>query len=348
MRRDELLQLRRHYSSLDAFAGSRLVSLEDGGGRGLRLLEMRSGGGLELEVVVDRGFDIGRLAINGVTVSWHSSGGIRQVGLTDPQSDRGQGFLRGMSGFLATCGFDHIRQPETDRVEDAPLHPYGEVDYPLHGWGAGQPASLIGHGMDEAETPYLWAEGEVVQSMMFLGAIAQRRRITMPVGETSFTIEDRVTNVGAFPTTHMMLYHFNLGHPLIASGTTFDVDGASQVWSSREHDALARFGAPSEIHSADLSVFRLPNQKLAACRVSNAEKQLALTMSFDPVALPYLQMLRMGGAGLYGAAIEPCTTGSRTRRDARERGEMLFLQPGESRVYRIEISLRRPPALAAA
>jgi hypothetical protein len=145
----------------------------------------------------------------------------------------------------------------------------------------------------------------------------------------------------------MMLYHFNLGHPLVASGTTLDVRGARQIWSSREHDPLASFGPPSETHSADLSVFQVSNQRLAACTVCNAERQLALSMSFDPVALPYLQILRMGGAGLYGAAIEPCTTGGRTRRDAREAGEMLFLQPGESRVYRIEISLGRPSALSA-
>lgn len=348
MKRDALNGLNRYYPSLDAFAGSRLVTLEDGGGRGMRLLEMRSGGGLDLEIVVDRGFDIGRVAIDGIAISWHSPAGLRQPGLASPQSDRGQGFLRGMSGFLVTCGFDHIRQPETDRIEGSPLYPHGEMDFPLHGWGAGLPASLIGHGVDDAESPSLWAEGEVVQSMMFLGAISLRRRITVPLGETRFTIEDRVTNIGAFPTTHMLLYHFNVGHPLVAAGTVVSLPGADQVWSNREHDPLESFSEPLQTHNADLSVYRLAKGRPASCSVSNNPKQLDLSMRFDPATLPYLQMLRMNGAGLYGIAIEPCTTGGRTRTAAREAGEMIVLNPGESRSYSIEICLARKPFVSAA
>jgi hypothetical protein len=347
MRPPDLHELRRSYPSIEAYAGSRLVTLEDGGGRGLRLLEMRSGGGLDLEITVDRGFDIGRLAIDGTTISWHSPNGIRSPWATNPQSDRGRGFLRGLSGFLATCGFDHIRQPETDRLDDAPLHPVGEVDYPLHGSGSGQPASLTGHGLDDSGSPpCLWAEAEVVQSTLFLGTIALRRRITVPLGGTSFIIQDRVKNIGPFPMTHMMLYHFNLGYPLVSAGTTIYMPGARQVWSSSDHDALARFEQPSKAHSADLSVFRMPDDGQASCVISNTERQLAISFRFDPSALPYLQLLRMGGEGLYGAGIEPCTTGCRTRSQARKAEEMIFLRPGDARIYTIEISLSRTPSIA--
>lgn len=331
--------LREHYGALEGYAGARLVTLGDGPERGVRMLEIRSGGGLEFEIVVDRGFDIGRVALHGTTVSWHSANGLRGPWLADAASDRGQGYLRQASGFLATCGFDHIRQPETDRLDAAPLHPHGEVDYPLHGRGTAQPARLIGHGIDEAaETPVIWAEGEVVQAMTFLGALRLRRRVTVPLGGTGFTIRDRVDNVGPFTSTHMMLYHFNVGHPLIGAGASIDPGRADVIWRGSDHDPLAPFHAPAPVHSADLSIFRMGLEQVATCRVAGANG-IDLAIAFDPTELPFLQLLRMGGRGLYGAGIEPCTTGGRSRREARESGQMILLEPGQAREYRLEILL---------
>lgn len=335
----DIATLRRHYPTLAAYAGARLVTLGDGPERGVRVLEMRSGGGLDIDIAVDRGFDIDRLALDGVTLSWHSANGLRGPWLTDPASDRGQGYLRAASGFLATCGFDHIRQPETDRLDGSPLHPNGEIDYPLHGHGTNQPARLVGYGLNEdAEIPVLWAEGEIVQSMTFLGALRLRRRITLPLGGTSLSIRDRIDNVGPFASTHMMLYHFNLGHPLVAGGTRIEGPQGEPVWLSRPHDPLAPFGRPVPEHTADLSIFPLADRADIAIAAPNGP---SMRFSFDTAALPFLQILRMPGDGLYGLGIEPCTTGVRSRRAARETGQMLFLAPGESRNYAIDIALDR-------
>ena len=336
-----IAELRRHYATLDSYAGIRLVTLGEGTERGVRILEVRSGGGLDFEIAIDRGFDIGRLAINGTTISWHSPNGMRAPWLSDAASDRRQGYLRQASGFLATCGFDHIRQPETDRLDDAPLHPYGEVDYPLHGGGTAQPARLIGHGIDEAaQEPHIWAEGEVIQAMTFLGALRLRRRITVPLGGTSFRIQDRVDNVGPFTSTHMILYHFNVGYPLIDEGSTIDPGRAEQTWLGSKHNPLAPFGPPSPEHSAELAIFSM-GEAPAACRIANS-RGLTLEIGFDPSELPFLQLLRMGGNGLYGAGIEPCSTGTRSRKEARQSGQMILLEPGQARTYHLDVSLTHP------
>ena len=332
-------QLRACYGPLDAYAGARLVTLGDGGERGVRVIELRSGGGLDLEVVVDRGFDLGRLAIDGRTVSWHAAHGLRAPWLNDAHAGRGQGFLRANSGFLVTGGYDHIRQPETDRLDASPLHPHADVDYPLHGDGTGQPARLIGYGLEEeADAPYLWAEGEVIQSMTFRGALRFRRRLEMPLGGTGFTLTDRVTNIGPTAMTHMLLYHFNLGYPLVAEGTVLDAGDARVSWQGAPHDPLAAFAAPRVALNADLSIFTQPAGRLPSATVTSPDG-LALTLGVDPAQLPFLQVLRMEGQGLYGMALEPCTTGTRSRADARARGQMIVLQPGDHRDYRLEISL---------
>ncbi len=51
--------LLRRVGRLEQVAGVRLVTLGDGQGRGVRVLEFRTGTGFAFEVLVDRCFDVG-------------------------------------------------------------------------------------------------------------------------------------------------------------------------------------------------------------------------------------------------------------------------------------------------
>ena len=55
-------------------------------------------------------------------------------------------------------------------------------------------------------------------------------------------------------------------------------------------------------------------------------------------------MWRMLGEGTYVVGIEPCTNRTAGRLDARERGELIELDPGEKRSYDLELgrSTERP------
>jgi hypothetical protein len=54
---------------------------------------------------------------------------------------------------------------------------------------------------------------------------------------------------------------------------------------------------------------------------------------------PFHTMWRMLGEGTYGVAMEPTTNRDMGRFDARERGELAYLAPGEARSYDIEIGV---------
>ncbi|MDC0434035.1 DUF4432 family protein [bacterium] len=326
-------------AGLSTYAGARLLTLEDGVERGSRVIEMRSGGGLDVEVTVDRSGDIGRLTLDGQVISWHGPAGLPSAWLMDREGDNGQGFLRGYGGFLNTCGLDHIRQPEDDTIECTNQESLASVHHPLHGKGTFQPCVIRGYGLvDDAEKPCVFCEAEFVQGMAFISALRLRRRIELPVGSQTLTICDTVKNVGNNPATHMLLYHFNLGFPLVARDTRVDFGKDECVWYSEAHDPTALFPEPTAHDTNKISVFRHITEE-ACMTIKSPLTGLSMQFTYPSSQLSHCQMLQMTAPGIYGIGIEPCTAGSRTRKLAREADEMIFLQPGEERKYDIKLTI---------
>jgi len=69
-------ELMRRLGRLEQAAGVRLVTLGDDLGRGVRVLEFRTGSGFAFDVLVDRCFDVGRCEFGGVPLSWQSAAGV--------------------------------------------------------------------------------------------------------------------------------------------------------------------------------------------------------------------------------------------------------------------------------
>ena len=155
-----------HVGQLSQVAGVRLVIIADGAGRGTRLLEFRSGAGLEFEIIVDRAFDIGHASIAGRPLAWVSQVGIEGPWLREPVA---LGWLRNFGGgLLATGGLDHLGSPATSDDADPDSPAKVTNDYPLHGRLSGEPATLVGYGANwDATGCTLWAEGLIRQASVF-------------------------------------------------------------------------------------------------------------------------------------------------------------------------------------
>jgi Domain of unknown function (DUF4432) len=71
--------------------------------------------------------------------------------------------------------------------------------------------------------------------------------------------------------------------------------------------------------------------------VVNRGRGLGVYQVYRRDQFPFHTMWRMLGEGAYAVAMEPTTNRDAGRFDARERGELRFLDPGESRRYDLEI-----------
>jgi hypothetical protein len=335
-------ELLRRVGRLDQIAGVRLVALEDGLGRGVRVLEFRSGSGLAFDVLVDRAFDIGRCAFAGRSLDWMSGAGVVGPWYYEP---REWGWFRAWGGgLLVTCGLDHTMSPATDTAEMyGQPHMFTEIDYGLHGRVGGLPARLIGYGDTwSGDECTLWAEGEVVQSAVFGEHLVLTRRIEISVGSSVIKLRDVVTNVGHVRTPHMLLYHCNLGFPLVDAGSELLV-AAHQVttdpWSSTEGYTTLTQPTPGFQEACFHHDVIADSDGRVEVAVVNRDIDLGVYQRFAKEQLPAFMVWRMMGEGTYSVALEPGTDRAVSREELRRSGELNELDPAESRTYELEIGV---------
>jgi Domain of unknown function (DUF4432) len=336
--RDDLL---RRVGRLDQVAGVRLVELADGPERGVRVLEFRTGSGFAFEVVVDRAFDIGRCEHRGRSLAWTSGVGFTGPWFYEPE---GLGWFRTWGGgLLTTCGLDHALFMATDTAEQYHYPARATEEYGLHGRVSNRPARLVGYGERwEGDECVLFAEGEVLQAAVFAERLLLRRRIEARVGESRLTVHDTVENVGFDRTPHMLLYHVNVGFPVVDEGSEL-VAPATAVAARGDYPAegYATLAAPEAGYVEQVFEHELAAEEAGTAPVAVVNRRLAIGVYevFRLEQLPHHFVWRMLGEGTYVVGIEPCTNRTAGRLDARERGELIELAPGERRSYELELGV---------
>src|SRR5215831_13626066 len=324
---------------LDQVAGVQLVEAGDGAERGVRLLRFTAGSGFCFEVLVDRGFDVGRAWLGGQPLAWWSP-----VGLIGPwlHESAGIGWFRGFpGGLVSTCGLDHTLLGGAD---DAAVfnYPHRRTEtYGLPGRYTGLPARLAGYGTSwRGDECLLWAEAEVVQAAVFGEQLTLTRRIEADLGGTSLRIADTLTNTGPTPCPHMLLYHCNVGFPVVDDGAeliypapagTCVSEACSQGYRRLEAPAA---GFVEECYEHDMSA---DDRGLVSAAVVNRATRIGVFQRYLRASLPHHITWRQLGSGTYVVAMEPSTNRDAGRFDARSRGELRHLAPGEQRRYQLEI-----------
>ena len=329
-------ELTRYVGSMDQVAGVQYMENMDGRERHVRLLQVWTGSGLVFRLLADRCLDITACQYKGRSLAWHSANG--EVHPAYYESD-GVGWLRSFpGGLLATCGLDQFGAPSTDQGQP----------YPLHGRVGNLPARSVGYrAVWQGDEYELEVTGEVRQARLFGENLVLRRRVSTRLGSSRICIQDEVTNEGFSPTPHMLLYHFNLGFPLLSPDSRLEVDACQTV--ARDADAEAGLAAWSRFLPPTPGfreqVFRhapAPGPDgLVHVRLINPQLKLALALHYDPSTLPHLFQWKMMGEGEYVLGIEPANSSTiEGRALARQREDLPMLAPGETRLYQLEIEVQ--------
>lgn len=334
--------------SLGHAAGVRSMELSDGSERGIRMLEFRSGTGLRFTVLIDRAMDIADCEHAGRAIGWHSPAGFRHPGLHEYEGEGGLGWLRSFSGLMVTCGLDHTLFMNDVETKDYLYGPRQTAKHSLHGRVGTIPARLTGYGERwEGDRCYLWAEGIVTQGAVFGEHLEMRRRIEVEVGTDIIRLHDEVSNRGFYRTPHMFCYHINVGHPVLEQGARYLAPIKDVVWAAHEADyqrqGVGYRNLPGPQHGFHEQVWQ---HEMAAdsdgkvpVALVNDRLGLGLMVTTRKHQFPCTYEWQNLQAGQYALGIEPSTHHVLGNDAARERGEMIWLQHGESRQYDTEFTV---------
>ncbi len=175
---------------------------------GDRVLILRLAGGLSLDVLPDRGLDLGAAWSGSVPLAWRS-----------PQSaDPGPGHgwnERFLGGLLATCGPDNIGAPRGASGQHGTHHLTRAED--VRWWRQRAPEGIDVH-----------VRGRITHSSSGSWIVIEREIVT-GTARPCVEVRDTVRNEGNSPAAVPLLYHVNLGAPMLRPGARMSVDAGTAV-----------------------------------------------------------------------------------------------------------------------
>jgi hypothetical protein len=332
-----LSDLRRRVGDLSQLVSTREVRLADGNENGVRAIDVRVSGGLSALVLVDRGLDLGPAWAAGHQVSWQSTTGIVAPAFFD-----GMTWLRSFhGGLLVTCGLQNIGGPNEDEG----------VSYGLHGRVSNIPARNVVHRVVEEDGRLVAeVEGEVRETDVFGSDLLLRRRLRFPMGEPVVEIRDEVLNQGYVPTAMLILYHVNVGYPVVAEGSVL-VPPAGDMVEPLNDEARAnvathtQFPAPKDgfLEQAFEHRIAAPVPDRATIAIVNRSYEpsggIGVALTWNPRQLPRLWQWRMLGPGMYLTGLEPANGTVVGRAATRAEGALDVLDPGATRAFDLRIEV---------
>ena len=331
MKRNELQQ---YIGNQAQAGGSRHYMLTDGWGRNLRGIDVNSGSGLQYTILPDRGMDISLASYKGVNLVYLTCNGETHPAFFEPE---GLGWLRTFTGgLLTTCGLTYLGAPVTDGDEQLGLHGrYSTIP-------ARQVADLSGWDGDEY---HIKIKGIVEEAFLFGNKLRLERQIHTIQGQNSLRITDTVTNFGYTPSPYTILYHMNLGYPLLNEDSTLLIDPVhthprTPVAAAGMKD-FKKLQKPQADYQEQVFIHTMKGNSNGETSVTLQNKKLsvALTIKFNINQLPYLIQWKMMGRGEYVLGLEPGNVPLKNRKELKDENTMPFLQPGESSTNTIEVLL---------
>ena len=154
-----------YIGNLSQLVTVRRVTVEEGRAKGTGLIEVKTAGGLELEILPDAGLDIGQCRFRGINMSWLSKNGYDSPAAFSPYENEFLNTFPG--GLLYTCGLRSAGPANRD----------GEEWHPLHGRFHGLQAEQV---CAETAGDNILVRGTVRETALFGHVLELRRTIRIP------------------------------------------------------------------------------------------------------------------------------------------------------------------------
>lgn len=317
--------MNKHVCNSNQLFEVRQYTLSDGRASGTKAVSVWNGGNLSVTVLPDRNLDIADVRYKGRSMAF-----ITPSGIVNPkyfESD-GVNWLRSFGGgFLTTCGLENIGI--TDGVEGLTMH--GRIaNIPCENLAV----ELSSDGLSAR------IAGTAREAMLFGPNLSLRREYTFSYGDDAITFTDTLTNRGFSRIPVCMLYHMNLGYPLVSENAKIVIPTeqviprteASRInldrWNRME-PPTAGFEENCYYHKLRENTYGVDNEKI----------NTSVRIHFDSDGLlDRLVEWRMCGEGEYVLGMEAASSTIDGRKDRQNNGSEKYIEPGQTYVNKFRIT----------
>ena len=306
------------------------VRLVGGKGDQMRLFQIRNAAGLELTVSADRCADLSRVVFKGDNMGFFAPCGYVAPAYYD---DQGAGFLKSFTaGFLTTCGLTAAGSPCTDDGENLPLH----------GTIGNTPCDRI--WWDETGDQIV-IHAQITDARLFGRKLRMNRTLTVGKFENTLTISDTVTNLDTKTSPCMIMYHMNMGYPLLSEESVLTIP--SLAVRPRDEEAAKgladwnKLQTPTANYAEQCFYHSFEGEGKASLYNPTIGKGLEIT--FDTAQLPCFTQWKQMGVRDYVLGLEPGNVTPDGRDVMRREGKLQFLQPGESKTFEVRLTFKTEP-----
>ena len=281
-------------------------TLTEGRGAGLDVIDCDNGR-LRFMLCVSRALDIMQMWHKGENVSFVSKNGF--------VNDKGDFLSRFEGGMLYTCGTDSMG---------------GREGFVQHGTHHITGAAVTRMECDDNE---ITVEATITESALFGRNLTIKRCVQTEIGSETVRVTDTLINEGYKPCDYCLLYHVNVGYPLLDAGAT--VEGKISSIYTKNPYALSHIDKALLMEEATYEAETCYYLTLDEPVISlvNKERGKKFSLKYTNETLPAFLMWKSMVAGDYALGLEPCTT----RLD--NTFEYKKVEPGESVKFGIELSV---------
>jgi galactose mutarotase-like enzyme len=328
----------RHWLLTDAAAGVwveafaavadgcsvRRRTLHGGLSDGVEVVEVDNGA-LRFTVLPTRGLGLWRAAYRGLALQWDSPvRGPVHPKFVNLEARNGLGWLEGFDELLCRCGLASNGPPGDD----------GGARLTLHGRIANRPAHHVRASL--SEDGVLRVTGEVEESGLFCGRLRLTATYETAAYSNALTVRDVVENVGGQPAEFELLYHLNVGAPVLAEGSRVALPfrelapltpRAAEGIDTWDTYAAPQAGYAEQVYVAE-PLADAAGRTLAV--LHNPARSAGLAVRWAVRELPCFTLWKNTAAAAdgYVTGLEPATNYPNFRAFEREKGRVLTLPPG--------------------
>ena len=263
-------------------ASLRRYTLTEGKARGLSVLDCDNGK-IRFLLNVSKACDMMQLYHEGQSVSFISKNGFTNREI--PFLNRFEG------GMLYTCGLDSVG---------------GREGYELHGSLHNTPAEIL---RAECNEEGIVVEAVIRDTALFGQNLVLRRKIHSAIGSESVTLEDTLINEGFRDEEYCLLYHVNVGYPMLDAGATLLADVAKAVprtdWARQNQVSMLEMSLPENNREECCYFLQLKSPEVS---LINPNVNKRFTLRYSGQTLPHFVEWKSMASGDYALGLEPCTT----------------------------------------